>query len=214
MQNTKNYHSIRRDYKKSELNIEQIEKSPFKQFNNWMDDALNSNIADPTAMTVCTVDKHSRPSSRILLLKEFNEKGFVFYTNYKSRKSQDILANPFASYLFFWDDLERQIRIEGKLQKLSFAENDIYFQKRPYESKIGAHASIQSSVLDNRETFDNKVLELKELYPEHVPTPDFWGGYRLIPDYFEFWQGRASRLHDRIIYRLENNQWKIERLYP
>jgi len=206
--------NIRRDYSKFSLDINSISPDPFKQFDIWMNDALKGEFLEPTAVAVSTVNKNGRPSSRIVLLKKYNEKGFIFFTNYKSRKGNDISENDFASMLFFWDKFERQIRIEGRIEKVSQKESEEYFESRPYTSKLGAWASNQSQPLKSRFTLMRKVAGLMLKYPSKVPLPEFWGGYRLIPDEFEFWQGRESRLHDRFRYQLDGTNWKIERLSP
>jgi pyridoxamine 5'-phosphate oxidase len=206
--------NIRRDYSKFSLDINSISPDPFKQFDIWMNDALKGEFLEPTAVAVSTVNKNGRPSSRIVLLKKYNEKGFIFFTNYKSRKGNDISENDFASMLFFWDKFERQIRIEGRIEKVSQKESEEYFESRPYTSKLGAWASNQSQPLKSRFTLMRKVAGLMLKYPSKVPLPEFWGGYILIPDEFEFWQGRESRLHDRFRYQLDGTNWKIERLSP
>lgn len=209
-----NIGDIRHDYGKFKLDEKSIAKDPFVQFKIWFDDAVAADYKDPNAMAVSTVDAHGRPSSRIVLLKGFDQNGFVFYTNYESQKGSELSVNKFASILFFWDKHERQIRIDGKVEKTSPEESDKYFQSRPYTSRIGAWASEQSSVLKSRFTLMRKVAKLIVKYPTHVPLPPFWGGYRLVPDKFEFWQGRESRLHDRFKYKLDNGIWTIDRLSP
>lgn len=206
--------NIRRDYSKFSLDKNSIKNDPFEQFDIWMQDALKGEFLEPTAVAVSTVSDGNRPSSRIVLLKSYDEKGFVFYTNYLSRKGNEIAKNPYGSMLFFWDKFERQIRIEGKIEKITKEESNNYFVKRPYTSRLGAWASEQSKPLKSRFTLIRKVAALMVKYPVDVPLPDFWGGYRLIPDEFEFWQGRESRLHDRFQYKLLNNKWDIERLMP
>ncbi|MBX3044426.1 MAG: pyridoxamine 5'-phosphate oxidase [Candidatus Kapabacteria bacterium] len=206
--------NIRRDYSKFSLDIESINKNPYEQFDIWMKDALAGEFLEPTAFSISTVSNSGRPSSRIVLLKSYDERGFVFYTNYLSRKGVEILGNPYGSMLFFWDKFERQIRIEGRIEKASKEESEAYFSKRPYTSRLGAWASEQSKPLKSRFTLIRKVAGLMLKYPVNVPLPDFWGGYRLIPDEFEFWQGRESRLHDRFKYELIGSEWKIERLSP
>jgi pyridoxamine 5'-phosphate oxidase len=212
--NEENIKQMRREYNKGSFNENNAKQNPFEQFRNWFNEAIEVKMLEPNAMTVATADKYARPSARVVLLKSFDERGFVFYTNYESRKAIEILENPQVSLLFYWDKLERQVRIEGKIEKTSFEESDSYFQTRPYISKIGAWASKQSNILKNRFTLIRKVAGIAAKYPINVPLPDFWGGYRVIPSYFEFWQGRESRLHDRMSYKMENNIWIIERLYP
>lgn len=206
---------IRKDYTKFKLDIDSIEKNPFEQFDKWFNEALESKLfVEPTAFTLSTVGKNLKPSSRIVLLKKYDMKGFVFYTNYESRKGRELLENPFASMLFFYDKFERQIRIEGKVEKLSQEESDEYFQTRPKKSKLGAWASNQSEVLNSRFTLMRKFVGFAMKYPIRVPIPDFWGGYRIVPNGFEFWQGRESRLHDRLRYDLKSGLWEIKRLSP
>jgi pyridoxamine 5'-phosphate oxidase len=207
--------AIRRDYSLKELSKSSVDGSPFEQFGVWMTEALASQVPDPTAMTVSTVDAESRPSARIVLLKEFGESGFVFYTNYESKKSRDLLANPHTVLHFFWPELERQVAIYGTAEKTSAEESKAYFQTRPAASQIGAWASKQSSVLASRGVLEKWYAELQEKFEgRDIPLPDFWGGFRVTPTKFEFWQGRQSRLHDRICYELSDNVWEIFRLSP
>lgn len=206
---------IRHDYGKFKLDEKTIAKDPFILFEKWFDEAVQGEFVDPNAFALSTVAANGRPSSRIVLLKGYDKNGFVFYTNYQSRKGNEIAETDFASILFFWDKFERQIRIEGKIEKVSPEESDKYFQSRPYSSRLGAWASEQSQVLKSRFTLMRKVAKLMIQHPVNVPLPPFWGGYRLVPDAFEFWQGRESRLHDRFRYVLEENgEWKIDRLSP
>lgn len=206
--------NIRRVYNKFHLEEENVNHNPFEQFDLWLQDALSADLLEPTAVAVSTVSSEGRPSSRIVLLKYFDERGFVFFTNYTSRKGTEISQNPYIAMLFFWDKLERQVRIEGKIEKISREESKNYFDSRPYGSRLGAWASHQSKVMKSRDELTANLDKLKEKYPSEVPLPDFWGGFRLIPDAFEFWQGRESRLHDRIKFILQDNNWKIERLMP
>ncbi len=206
--------NIRRDYSKFSLDSGHISPDPFEQFDIWMKDALKGDFLEPTAVAVSTVNADNKPSSRIVLLKSYDERGFVFFTNYHSRKGTEISGNPFASMLFFWDKFERQIRITGKIEKISREDSEKYFISRPYTSRLGAWASEQSQPLKSRFTLIRKVAKLMVQHPINVPLPDFWGGYRLVPDEFEFWQGRESRLHDRFQYNLKDNNWSIERLSP
>ena len=199
----------------NKLNETSINKNPFIQFSKWYKSILSSNLSEPTAMMLTTADVNGNPSARIVLLKEIDDSGFVFYTNYESRKGKELKENPKAALTFFWDKPQRQIRIEGKIEKISKEISKKYFSSRPRESQIGTWVSAQSSVIPNREYLENKFDELKEKFNnENIPLPDFWGGYRVIPNYFEFWQGRENRLHDRICYKRENNEWKIFRLSP
>ncbi len=205
---------LRKDYTKGKFDVSNAEASPFKQFEIWFDEAMNSGLIEPTAMSLSTVSANSKPSSRMVLLKKVDDRGFVFYSNYESRKGRELAHNPNASLLFYWDTLERQVRIEGIVEKLSTKESEEYFKTRPYESKLGAWASKQSEILSTRFTLIKRVVKYMQKFKTDVPLPPFWGGYRLIPDYFEFWQGRESRLHDRIAYKKTAEGWNIVRLYP
>ncbi|MBE2189256.1 MAG: pyridoxamine 5'-phosphate oxidase [Desulfobulbaceae bacterium] len=207
--------NIRRDYNKFKLDESSINKNPFDQFKIWMDEGLKGDFYEPTAMVISTVNSEGRPSSRVVLLKSYDEHGFVFFTNYLSRKGTDIAFNPYGSLIFYWDKFERQIRIEGKIEKVTPEESKAYYDKRPYTSRIGAWASEQSQPLKSRFTLIRKVVKLMMKHPINVPLPDFWGGYRLVPDEFEFWQGRENRLHDRFRFKLiDTKKWEIERLSP
>ena len=207
--------NIRREWSSRKLDESNVSSNPFGQFSEWMREAIDADILDPNAMTLATADKSGVPSARIVLLKSIDEKGLVFYTNYESKKAKDLLENPRASVVLFWKELERQIRVIGTVEKISQKESEEYFTTRPYESQIGAWASKQSSELKGRESLEKKFVEIKSKYPEgKVPLPDFWGGFRIIPEQFEFWQGRPSRLHDRIAYIKEKANWKIIRLAP
>jgi pyridoxamine 5'-phosphate oxidase len=207
--------SLRRDYSSRQLSRDSVAKDPFTQFGNWMAEALNSQIIDATAMLLATADAKCRPSARVVLLKAFDENGFVFYTNYESKKSRDIAGNPQVSLHFFWPDLERQLIITGTAEKISRVESEVYFNSRPEDSKLGAWASKQSSVLANRRQLQKQFAEAGERFQgQNIPCPPFWGGYRVTPITFEFWQGRASRLHDRIRYELAGDEWNIVRLSP
>lgn len=208
-----NVADIRKDYSKFKLTENSIDKNPFGQFDIWMKDAIKGDFYDPTAFSLSTVSL-GRPSSRVLLLKGYDERGFVFYTNYNSRKGREIADNPYAAMLFFWDKFERQVRIEGKIELATPEESDKYFGSRPYTSKLGAWASKQSEELKSRFSLMRQVAALMLKYPVNIPRPDFWGGYRLVPDRFEFWQGRESRLHDRIRFDLRGKSWEIKRLSP
>ena len=216
MEDLRNYiNSLRHDFAKQKLDETDINPNPFFQFAKWFEEAVGAQILDPNAMTVCSSTKDGKPSARILLLRNFSENGFVYYTNYNSRKGSEIAVNPQCALLFFWPELERQIRIEGTVQKQTAEESDKYFNSRPRESKLGAWTSEQSKVIANRNVLNEKYEALSKQYPdEHVPRPPYWGGYLLKPVSIEFWQGRPNRLHDRILYTLENNKWKIERLSP
>lgn len=207
---------IRRDYSLKTLNEEEVADSPFLQFADWWQQAIESEIDEVNAMTLATASLEAVPSARIVLLKGYDEKGFVFYTNYESAKGRELAENPKASLLFFWKELERQIRITGIVEKVSAAESDDYFLSRPTGSQIGAWASPQSHVIENRSWLEKNVKRLEEKFStEAVTRPPHWGGYRVKPVIIEFWQGRSSRLHDRLQYSLqENGTWKIERLAP
>lgn len=205
---------IRRQYNKSALTGSDINKNPFTQFQKWFSDSLKSGFMEPNAMILATATPKGKPSARIVLLKGLTDKGFIFYTNYKSKKGGELKNNPFASLLFYWDRLERQIRVEGKVKKITKAQSEKYFNSRPYASRIGAWSSNQSSVITGRGELDKAFMKYSKMYPEHVPLPEYWGGYILIPYEFEFWQGRANRLHDRLKYKKSSSGWKIERLAP
>jgi pyridoxamine 5'-phosphate oxidase len=206
---------IRNEYKYQQLTESKVNHNPFLQLRSWMDEAIASHVHEPTAMNLATVSRYCKPSSRIVLLKELSESGLVFFTNYESKKGKELFQNPFASILFFWPELERQVRIEGKTTKISDEESDIYFKSRPIGSRIGANISPQSQVIPNREILEEKQLEfIKKYEGKDIPRPSHWGGYILVPDMFEFWQGRESRLHDRLQFSLVGGQWKIDRLAP
>lgn len=210
-----NLQRLRTEYQRGAFSEETASTDPFSQFEAWLNEALASNLPEPHAMTLSTVSVHARPSSRVVLLREFSPEGFVFYTNYRSRKGSDLQANPQAALNFWWVELERQVRIEGRVQLLSPAKSDAYFASRPYLSRLAAHASEQSSVISSREELLSRIEELGAQFPEHVPRPAHWGGYLLSPDYFEFWQGRENRLHDRLAYSLQvDGSWLIQRLAP
>lgn len=208
--------SLRRNYALQTLSEADVLHDPISQFAVWFEEALNSQLMEPNAMTLATADREGRPSARIVLLKGFDKQGFLFFTNYESRKGQELAENPQAALLFAWLELERQIRIEGAVEKVTPEESKIYFQSRPKGSQIGAWASPQSHVIEGREILERRVAELRVEYEheEKLPPPPFWGGYRLKPNRIEFWQGRESRLHDRICYTREKENWKIERLAP
>jgi pyridoxamine 5'-phosphate oxidase len=188
---------------------------PFEQFDRWFKEAAESGAILPEAMSLSTTTVDGHPSSRMVLLKEVDRRGFVFYTNYESRKSEDLAANPFAALLFWWGALERQVRIEGAVEPVNEEESDAYFRTRPRGSQLGAWASEQSSVITSREVLEKRLAELEAEYADReVPRPEFWGGFRVLPTEIEFWQGRANRLHDRLLYRREENRWVMERLAP
>lgn len=211
-----NIDKIRRDYMLKSLDDQDVLPDPFEMFVLWFDEALKSNIKDANAMTLATVNVNGQPSTRIVLLKGIEGGGFVFFTNYLSKKGSDIEVNPLVSLCYFWPELERQVRIDGKCEKISRAESESYFRSRPYESQIGAWASAQSAQIDSRHQLQEAFDELRKKYPDvdSVPYPKHWGGYRVFPDYFEFWQGRASRLHDRYCYKMIGDKWSTARLSP
>ena len=207
-------HNIRADYSKQELSEQECDASPLVQFERWLNEAVRAEVNEPTAMKVATVGEDGRPSSRMVLLKEVNAQGFVFFSNYLSRKGRALSAHPFAALTFFWPELERQVRVEGRVVLLDEAASDEYFKSRPYTSRIGAWASEQSSVIAGKSVLVARAAAVGLKHPISVPRPPHWGGYVVLPERLEFWQGRPSRLHDRIQYRLENESWLKERLAP
>jgi pyridoxamine 5'-phosphate oxidase len=216
MDHIKSIREIRKEYKQESLNEKKMHADAIQQFQEWWSEALKSEIVEPNAMTLATASSDGLPSARIVLLKDFDKKGFVFYTNYNSFKGQQLAENPRACVVFFWKELERQVRITGLIAKVSAAESDEYFNIRPEGSRIGAIASPQSQVIENREWLESEVQEVeKKFASDSIKRPEHWGGYRLMPAIIEFWQGRPNRLHDRIQYTLdEAGSWKIERLAP
>lgn len=207
--------NIRYEYSLKGLHETDLDSNPVKQFNKWFEEVLQSGISEPNAMLLSTVSG-GRPAGRIVLLKGVDESGFSFYTNYESKKGRDMEENPQVAITFFWKELERQVRIEGRIEKTSAKDSDDYFAVRPRGSQIGAWVSHQSEAIVSREFLEQKQKEYEEKFEgQTVPRPPHWGGYRVIPDYVEFWQGRPSRLHDRMAYTIaEGNVWKIERLSP
>lgn len=206
---------IRKEYMRESLSEGDVEMDPTLQFTRWWKEALASDISEVNAMTLATCNAAGIPSARTVLLKDYDKKGFVFYTNYQSRKAKDIEENPYATLLFFWKELERQVRIEGRIAKVDEAESEEYFHSRPEGSRIGAWASPQSTVVKNRDEIEENVRHYTEKFNSAaIPRPPHWGGYRVSPVHIEFWQGRPSRLHDRILYTLENGEWMIRRLAP
>jgi pyridoxamine 5'-phosphate oxidase len=207
--------NLRKDYAKGILDEHQVHPDPLKQFGSWFHEALKAELEEPYAMTLATVDATGQPSARVVLLRGFDERGFMFFTNYQSRKGQDLAANPKASLLFHWAELERQIRIEGMVEMADAHDSDKYFLSRPRESRIGAWASPQSQVIQGREELENLLKQRVDMFEgTEVNRPAHWGGYVLRPSNVEFWQGRPSRLHDRVRYKLQNGLWAIERLAP
>jgi pyridoxamine 5'-phosphate oxidase len=208
--------NLRKDYRAEKLSETDVKKNPIEQFDHWFDEALKSGIYEPNAMTLATASTDGKPAARIVLLKGFNQDGFVFYTNYLSRKGKELAKNPVVALVFFWPELERQVRIEGTIEKVSKETSEKYFQSRPKESQIGALASPQSQVIADRSLLEKNWKELEKKYADQeIPKPSFWGGYLVKPQVIEFWQGRSSRLHDRIVYRkADKNNWKIVRLAP
>jgi pyridoxamine 5'-phosphate oxidase len=209
---------LRRDYKMASLEESEVSKDPITQFGLWFEAAQKANLLEPNAMTLATVTPEGKPSARIVLLKGFDQDGFCFYSNYQSRKGIELAAHPHACLVFLWQELERQVRIEGRISKLSAAESDLYFQSRPLSSRYGALASPQSQVLPDRQVLIDKEAVLRAQYGESPPRPSHWGGYRVVPEVIEFWQGRRSRLHDRLRFtrrtEVQASPWQIERLAP
>lgn len=212
----KNLQSLREEYTAMTLDEKEVDPNPLRQFVLWFDQAVHAGLPEPNAMTLATADLMGRPSARIVLLKELDETGFVFFTNYQSQKGRQLEENPYASLVFNWLELQRQVRIAGRVEKIPSDQSDAYFAQRPRPSQLGAVVSPQSRPLPNREILDNLYKEAeKEFHNQPIPRPEHWGGYRLIPHSLEFWQGRASRLHDRILYAVaESSSWEISRLAP
>ncbi|MEY3982862.1 MAG: hypothetical protein RL160_419 [Bacteroidota bacterium] len=209
-----NIHQLRLDYKKGELEPEHLPDDPLRAFEFWFEEARQVSV-EPNAMTLATADAQGRPSARMVLLKGLDAGGFIFFTNYLSRKGREIDENPFAALVFYWEALERQVRIEGRLSRLTPEQNDAYFLSRPHGSQLGAWASMQSQVIADRAEMEQKLRALEETYTEgSVPRPPHWGGFCLFPETIEFWQGRSNRLHDRLHYERIGSQWRIQRLAP
>jgi len=211
----KNIADIRQDYRLHSLDENDIDTDPVEQFARWWTDAINSEIFEVNAMTLATSTKDGKPSARIVLLKGYDDRGFVFYTNYESHKGNELAENPYAALVFFWKEIERQVRIEGVVEKISAAESDAYFFSRPEGSRVGAWASPQSTVIENRELLETNARYYTAEFKNSIPRPPHWGGYRVMPLKIEFWQGRSNRLHDRIQYtKTTEGSWKAERLAP
>jgi len=206
---------LRTDYTHGRLEEQDLDPDPIGQFARWLEAAVAANLPEPNGMTLSTVGEDGRPSSRVVLLRGYSREGMVFYTNYQSRKGRELEIHPLACLGFWWPVLERQVRIEGRVEKVSAATSDAYFASRPYESQIASAASPQSEEIGSRALLDERIAALRREYPEAVPRPAHWGGFRLVPDRFEFWQGRKARLHDRLVYTLQpDGTWKIARLAP
>lgn len=209
------FDQLPKEYPSRRLDEKEISPDPVAQFGRWFEEALRAGLKEPNAMTLATATKDGRPSARMVLLKHYDKEGFVFFTNYESRKGKELAENPVAALVFWWAEFGRQIRIEGRVEKISRKDSQDYFQSRPFESQISAWASAQSRVIGSREILEERYQQLrKEHEGKTVPCPPNWGGYCLVPEAFEFWQGWVNRLHDRIQYRRSKEGWKIERLAP
>jgi|SRR5690554_1383680 len=208
-------HDIRKEYIKASLHEENVEKNPIEQFSNWFTEAIHAKVMEPNAMTLATTSAGGQANARTVLLKYVDERGFVFFTNYTSKKGHEIAENNKIALLFFWPELERQVRILGTVDKTSFQESEEYFHSRPIGSQLGALVSHQSVRIENRSVIEEELERLTEKFKgSEIPLPDYWGGYRLIPHYLEFWQGGAQRLHDRIVYEKKDSLWDIYRVSP
>jgi pyridoxamine 5'-phosphate oxidase len=206
---------LRRDYSHATLSELDVDPDPIRQFEQWFQQTLAAEVPEPNAMSLATVGKQGKPSLRIVLLKDVDARGFTWYTNYESRKGDDLLANPHAALTFHWIPLERQVRIEGRVEKVDATDSDAYFAIRPVKSRLGAIASAQSRPIESRELLEKRFAQAEAQHGDNPPRPAHWGGYRLIPEWIEFWQGRRSRLHDRIVYtRQPDGQWSRQRLQP
>ena len=205
---------LRQDYMKERLDEQDMQPGPIDQFHRWFEEARLAEIPEPNAMILSTADAGGRPCARTLLLKEYDDQGFVFFTNYESRKGQELAENPQACMLFMWLELQRQVRIEGRVEKVSAEESDAYFLQRPLGSRWGAHASPQSRVIAGRQVLEETLKAVQAQFGDTPPRPAHWGGYRVIAEKVEFWQGRSSRLHDRLVYVRDGEGWKVERLAP
>ena len=206
---------LRTDYRRAALSEQDVADDPIQQFTRWFDEAVRADVLEPNAMCLATATPDAYPSARMVLLKGVDTRGFVFYTDYRSRKGQELADNPCASLCFFWAELERQVRINGAVQRVSRSESDAYFQSRPLPSRIGAWTSSQSSVLTSREVLEEELTRNEARFADGaVPLPDHWGGFRVVPEEIEFWQGRPSRLHDRIRFHKRAGVWVKQRLSP
>jgi pyridoxamine 5'-phosphate oxidase len=206
---------LRKDYGQASLDESDVAADPIQQFTRWFEEALAAEVNEPNAMNVATVGPDSRPTSRIVLVKQFDERGFTWYTNYDSQKGRQLHAHPFAALLFFWSELERQVRIEGRVERTSDAESDKYFNSRPLKSRLAAIASQQSAPIDSRAALEEHYAEAAQRFGDAPPRPAHWGGFRLVPERIEFWQGRRSRFHDRVVYtRQPDGSWTLQRLQP
>ncbi|MDY6800243.1 MAG: pyridoxamine 5'-phosphate oxidase [Bacteroidota bacterium] len=211
----KKYDKIKNEYQNKKLSKKDVHADPFQQFVQWMDEAIKAEIKEPTAMSLATTGKNLLPTNRIVLLKEIQNQGFIFFTNYESKKGYQLTENPYGSILFFWPELERQIRIQGRIEKTSKEISDNYYLTRPAKRRIGAWASPQSQEISNRKYLEELQSEYEKKFEGKPPhRPDNWGGFILMPYTFEFWQGRPNRLHDRIEYYLDDSDWKLRRLAP
>lgn len=206
--------ALRKSYERAELDESSAHSDPLQQFALWLQQALDAHLPEPNAMTLATVGANGRPSTRIVLIKGLDARGIVWYTNYDSRKGRELECNPYAALQFHWVELERVVRIEGRVEKVTAEESDAYFASRPLDSRIGAWASPQSQVIASRALLVANAAKISARYVLNPPRPPHWGGYRLVPDRWEFWQGRKSRLHDRLRYRLDDGAWIRERLAP